>query len=45
MNTLKELSETYTSDELTLVRKGNRLSIMPIQKDIAIEILKKLKKN
>ena len=45
MITLKELSETYTSDELTLVRKGNRLSIMPIKKDIAIKLLKKLMKN
>ena len=45
MITLKVLSETYTSDELTLVRKGNRLSIMPIKKDIAIELLKKPKKN
>ena len=45
MITLKELSETYTSEELTLVRKGNRLSIMPIKKDIAMEILKKLRKN
>ena len=45
MITLKELSQTYTSDELTLVRKGNRLSIMPIKKDIAIELLNKLMKN
>ena len=44
MITLKELSETYTSEELTLVRKGNRLSIMPINKSIALELLKKLKK-
>ena len=44
MITLKELSEAYTSEELTLVRKGNRLSIMPIKKDIAIELLKKLKR-
>ena len=43
--TLKELSQTYTSEELTLVRKGNRLSIMPINKDIALELLIKLKKN
>ena len=41
--TLKELSETYTPEELTLVRKGNRLSIMPINKAIAKEFLKKLK--
>ena len=43
MMTLKELSERYTSEELTLVRKGNRLSIMPIKKEIALELLKKLK--
>tara|TARA_B100000214_G_C23699978_1_gene504814 strand:- start:59 stop:532 length:474 start_codon:yes stop_codon:yes gene_type:complete len=41
--TLKELSETFTPEELTLVRKGNRLSIMPINKAIAKEFLKKLK--
>ena len=45
MITLKELSETYTSDELTLVRKGNRLSIMPINKNIALDLLKKIYKN
>ena len=45
MITLKELSETYEPEELTLVRKGNRLSIMPIKKNIAIELLKKLSKN
>ena len=45
MMTLKELSETYTPEELTLVRKGNRLSIMPIKKSIAMELLKKLMKS
>ena len=45
MITLQELCEIYTSDELTLVRKGNRLSIMPIKQDIAMELLIKLKKN
>ena len=45
MITLKELSETYTSEELTLVRKGNRLSIMPIKYNIAMDLLKKLQKN
>ncbi len=45
MITLKELSESYTSEELTLVRKGNRLSIMPVPKYIAIELIKKLEKN
>ena len=44
MISLKELSETYTPEELTLVRKGNRLSIMPIKNNIAIELLKKLTK-
>ncbi len=44
MITLKELSETYTPEELTLVRKGNRLSIMPVKKDIAVELIQKLKK-
>ena len=45
MITLKELSETYTPEELTLVRKGNRLSIMPIKKTIAMELITKLKEN
>ena len=43
--TLKELCNTYTSEELTVVRKGNRLSIMPIKKNIAKELLIKLNKN
>ena len=43
--TLNELSNIYTSEELTLVRKGNRLSIMPINKNIALELLKKLNRN
>tara|TARA_B100000965_G_scaffold96547_1_gene78881 strand:- start:283 stop:750 length:468 start_codon:yes stop_codon:yes gene_type:complete len=45
MITLKELCETYTPEELTLVRKGNRLSIIPIKKNIAMELLERLKKN
>ena len=45
MITLKKLSEAYSSEELTLVRKGNRLSIMPIKKYIAEELLKKLQQN
>ena len=43
MITLKELSEIYTPEELTVVKKGNRLSIMPINKSIANELLIKLK--
>ena len=42
--TLKELSETYTPEELLLVKKGNRLSIMPVNKKIANELLIKLEK-
>ena len=45
MITLKELCETYTPEELTLVRKGNRLSIIPIKKNIAMELLERLKEN
>ena len=44
MITLRELSESYTSEELTLVRKGNRLSIMPIKTNIAMELLNKSEK-
>ena len=44
MITLKDLSETYTAEELTLVRKGNRLSIMPIKQDIAMELLNQAQK-
>ena len=45
MMTLKEISETYSAEELSLVRKGNRLSIIPIKKNIFFEILEKLKTN
>ncbi len=45
MITLKELSEIYAPEELTLVRKGNRLSIMPVKKSIAIDLIKKLQQN
>ncbi len=43
MITLKELSEIYTPDQLTVVKKGNRLSIMPINKVIANDLLLKLR--
>ncbi len=39
---LKELSNLYTSEDMKLVQKGNRLSIMPIKKNIALDILKRL---
>ena len=42
MLTLEELRSRYTADQLTLLRKGNRLSIMPIEKVIALEIIEGL---
>ena len=39
---LQTLSEKYSSDELKVVKKGNRLSILPIQKKTAVELLKYL---
>ena len=36
--TLKSLSERYTSEDLKLVQKGNRLSIIPIERKIALEL-------
>jgi predicted RNA-binding protein with PUA-like domain len=37
--TLQELQATFTSDELIVVRKGNRLSVMPVSPDVAQRIL------
>ncbi len=36
---LSNLKERFTGDELLLVRKGNRLSIMPVKLDIAKQLL------
>ncbi len=38
--TLEELKKTYTSEDLQVVRKGNRLSIMPIKKEIAEDLIR-----
>ncbi|KGG13452.1 MULTISPECIES: EVE domain-containing protein [Prochlorococcus] len=40
--TLKEIGERFSSEEILLVRKGNRLSIMPVEKQIAKKLLKLL---
>ena len=40
---LPELKLLFKEDELVLVRKGNRLSIMPIKNDIAKILLEKIK--
>jgi len=40
--TLEELRSSYHQEELTLLRKGNRLSIIPIQNPIATKIMSEL---
>ena len=42
---LPELKILFNEEELLLVKKGNRLSIIPIKQDIAKLILKKLNHN
>ncbi len=39
---LQEIKENYQSQKLQLIRKGNRLSIMPISVQIAIEFKERL---
>lgn len=39
--TLDVLRQTFTPDELGVVRQGNRLSVMPIPADVAMKILEK----
>lgn len=39
MITLDQLRETFTPEELLVVRKGNRLSVMPVEDAIATRIL------
>jgi predicted RNA-binding protein with PUA-like domain len=36
---LSILREKFNADELILLRKGNRLSVMPIAEDVAVKIL------
>ena len=42
--TLQELREKYTGEELRVVQKGNRLSIIPVPISTAVELLKDLGK-
>jgi predicted RNA-binding protein with PUA-like domain len=37
--TLQELQAAFTGDELMVVRKGNRFSVMPVSEDVAHRIL------
>ena len=39
---LDALKETYSPEELTVVRRGNRLSILPVSSAIATDLLKRL---
>ena len=39
--TLDYLKGRYTEDQITLVRRGNRLSIMPVITTIALELIEK----
>ena len=40
---LDTLRETFSPDELWVVRQGNRLSVMPVSEDVAQMILKQAK--
>ena len=42
MLTLDDLRESYQADQLTVVRRGNRLSILPVDTKIALDLLKRL---
>jgi predicted RNA-binding protein with PUA-like domain len=37
--TLQELQTAFTGDELMVVRKGNRFSVMPVDANVALRIL------
>ena len=39
---LNDLRKSYQADRFALVRRGNRLSILPVDKEIAMDLLEKL---
>ena len=39
---LPELKNLFSEDELLVVKKGNRLSILPVRNDTAKKLLKKI---
>ena len=41
--TLDQLRQTFSPDELGVVRQGNRLSVLPVPEAIALKILKKVR--
>ena len=42
MLSLDALKEAYTAEQLTVVRRGNRLSILPVETTIATDLLERL---
>ncbi|MGC6483223.1 MAG: EVE domain-containing protein [Synechococcus sp.] len=42
MLSLEALKEAYTPEQLTVVRRGNRLSILPVEATIASDLLQRL---
>ena len=42
---LPELKVLFSEDELLVVKKGNRLSILPVSNDVAKILLDKIKRN
>ena len=42
MLTLDDLKQSYSPEELSVVRRGNRLSILPVSKPIAADLLQRL---
>ena len=42
MLSLDALKEAYTDEQLAVVRRGNRLSILPVSTDIALDLLNRL---
>jgi predicted RNA-binding protein with PUA-like domain len=41
--TLDQLKERYSPEELLVVRKGNRLSVLPVPEPIAADLLQQLR--
>ena len=42
MLSLDQLKELYDVDQLSVIRRGNRLSILPVPEDTALDLLERL---
>jgi predicted RNA-binding protein with PUA-like domain len=40
--TLDDLREAFTSEDLWVVRRGNRLSVLPVEDEVAVRLLEML---